>query len=86
VISQNTALQINYSDVIYHHIKQKEKQMAIITIRNCIVCDTEMKCTRASKRICSNVCHTRLHRMREKLGLSKEEMTAKLIKDQQEKV
>lgn len=54
-----------------------------ITFRNCIVCDSPMECRRANKLICSNVCHSRMHKQRVKLGLTTEEMIQQLQKQKE---
>jgi hypothetical protein len=43
-----------------------------------------MHCTRASKIICSNVCHSKMHKKRVKLGLSNAEMIQQLKSQQKE--
>lgn len=52
--------------------------MPVQTVRNCLMCQKEMLCTRASKLICSNVCHSKMHKTRVRLGLSNSEMIQKL--------
>lgn len=52
-----------------------------ITYRPCIVCHQLMHCERANKYACSNLCHSRMHKRRAKLGLSTREMIA-LLKDE----
>lgn len=56
--------------------------MPVQTVRNCLMCQKEMLCTRASKLICSNVCHSKMHKTRVRLGLSNSEMIQKLKQDQ----
>jgi len=52
------------------------------TIRFCLLCNSAMQCSRGNKLFCSSGCHTKLHRIRTKLGLSNAEMIQKLKKDQ----
>lgn len=52
-----------------------------ITYRPCIVCHQLMPCSRANKYCCSNLCHSKMHKKRAKLGLSTREMIA-LLKDE----
>lgn len=55
-----------------------------VTLRKCLICGKEMQCHRASKILCSNICSSRLHKLRIKLNLSHEEMTGKLQKGKTE--
>lgn len=59
--------------------------MAVVTIRNCLICQTPMQCTRASKLLCSNICHSRMHKHRVKLGLTNAEYI-NILKTQQKEV
>ena len=52
-----------------------------ITYRPCIVCHQLMHCSRANKYACSNLCHSKMHKRRAKLGLSTREMIA-LLKEE----
>lgn len=52
-----------------------------ITYRSCIVCHKLMPCSRANKYCCSNLCHSKMHKRRAKLGLSTREMIA-LLKEE----
>lgn len=52
-----------------------------VTYRPCIVCHQLMACSRANKYCCSNLCHSKMHKRRAKLGLSTREMIA-LLKDE----
>lgn len=45
-----------------------------ITIRPCIICHSLMKCARNNKYACSNLCHSKMHKRRAKLGLSTNEI------------
>jgi len=45
-----------------------------VTIRQCIVCNCPMKCSRSNKYCCSNLCHSRMHKRRAKLGLTTKEI------------
>lgn len=45
-----------------------------MTYRPCIVCHQLMQCARANKYCCSNLCHSRMHKRRVKLGLNTKEM------------
>lgn len=53
-----------------------------ITYRPCVVCQQLMQCTRASKYCCSNLCHSKLHKRRAKLGLNTKEMIDLLKQEQ----
>ena len=48
--------------------------MTIITHRNCGVCGTEMKCTRATKLFCSVPCTNKANYQKKKLGISMEQV------------
>lgn len=53
-----------------------------ITTRNCLMCEAPMQCSRGNKLLCSSSCHTKLFRLRTRLGLSNSEMIQKLKHEQ----
>jgi len=49
-----------------------------VTTRFCLMCQSEMQCSRGNKLFCSSSCHTKLYRLRTTLNLSNSEMIQKL--------